>query len=301
MSDIQKKPDELWTTYLIRKLAAEGIDVGDFETDEENDPGASHADLPLEGDRNFSITKTFDRMAMPELDSPQDSLLEEAVLIDVVSTEEDTGEYDLVFMFEPSGNVEVQNMTHVQIKGFLAKYRLGGTYTPEEVIADLVQYAKDPSSSSGEYCDHPSLLLKAPIQAIPGVSIRKGIEEVIRMSEGAEKPVTVGIYGVTNSGKTYFSIQLFEELKKAGKKVNMGKEGDKPKTYFDPNADFTLLEGYVWVGPMQAQENYGRPVDIKVLVKHEILMTAHEIEHARPSEYDIVVDNPGSMLKPSRG
>lgn len=129
------------------------------------------------------------------------------------------------------------------------------------------------------------------------LSLEEGIQEVLRLADGTEKPVIVGIYGMPDSGKTHFRTMLRKELEKAGKTINVGKIGDTPRDNFDPNPDYMLLEGLLWLYREKTIGYYGKPVDIAVLVKNEALITPGGIKRTDGYQYDIIIDNPNSKRK----
>jgi len=140
-----------------------------------------------------------------------------------------------------------------------------------------------------------------------------GLAEVVRIEEATDKileltrdkvhkPVMVGVYGVPNHGKTYFTLQFMREAETKGKLVAYS-NGPEDLRFFsranyylvnfplsNPTSIFNLTSA-----TRQLKGQIGRGYDLHIAVVNPRM---HNIDmDACKALYDLVVLNPDSKVK----
>jgi hypothetical protein len=143
---VDRLTDELWTSYLARYLALEGVPVSDYSHDF---PTTSYAATE---NKVLTLERTIDLSRMKEpyvllYDTFARSFLEERVFANFIPISDYDNIFDMGFHFTPNELVRVVHEVPNAVCGLLEKYEHKGEYDPYKVIEDLVAFAKDPTLS----------------------------------------------------------------------------------------------------------------------------------------------------------
>ncbi len=139
-TSIERETNELWTSYLLRRLEAESIEVNPTISRNE-----FYCGINLSNGAELSIFRMTEGRSKPipehgtynDVNEP----LEETVEIQFSYKIMDT---DLKFLFGADGTTTFTNESNVIVKGMFETYVEAGsgqTYQAEQVIDDIVQYA----------------------------------------------------------------------------------------------------------------------------------------------------------------
>ncbi len=145
---IKRRPNELWTNYLMRRLGGEGIQLEPYSFEEKVQLGDIHDDsfditslsVFSEADPNiylhfYSMLRGLDSNDL-NYKNLKDSLIENILLedrdIDLI--------LDLDFM--PNGRTIVDTTNNIEQDIILSKYEQDRTYFSKNVVDDLVRWAK---------------------------------------------------------------------------------------------------------------------------------------------------------------
>ncbi len=171
---LQRGPDELWSRYLIRSLEAAGKAVESLE-----DPGEFSVHCLVSRKRSLiiareciddpseeAIRKVKDATTYSELGDVVDGDVSEYVLVDVLP--QNRCEYlELKFLFQRDGMVTAEVMKNFQLEGIFREYQSGGPFKAENVIDDLVAYAKNPRRARGYFFGGSAQAVAKPSEQPP--------------------------------------------------------------------------------------------------------------------------------------
>jgi len=151
----KKEPDELWTSYLARRLADEGIYLGEFENDmggaEEIDYSCVlhrlNSGLMLHVSRHFDL----DKLKAVTRSTRAGSLFNLSEIIDyediILVFDGGIGEETLHLNFHYDNNTTKADFNNASPEfrqlPFIRNYEPNKFYQTEQVITDLVKYIKE--------------------------------------------------------------------------------------------------------------------------------------------------------------
>jgi len=149
----KKRPDELWTNYLIRRLAYEGIDIGYFEEPVSDDDLFIYLRATLNSGVLLELTREIDLKHLQVFagsTKPGVSVdLKGVVNLDGIDlSHEQNPDYFLKFVFYHWDDATTANFydnTPPEFKQlpFIRNYEPNKIYPAEQIITDLVNYIKE--------------------------------------------------------------------------------------------------------------------------------------------------------------
>jgi|GEM_PF-5083883 len=146
MAKPERKLDELWTSYLTRRLEEVGFTMSDYEA---NSNGEFSSEIHLGADKNiqriiYLEKDTHERIAKAPSYDDISKILKDCVFINDSATNA-----DIWFYFGMDGTTRCERSTAPPDKRF-EKYEdreKGETYKAQEVIDDIVEYVKESGKS----------------------------------------------------------------------------------------------------------------------------------------------------------
>jgi len=157
----RKNPNELWTSYLARRLADEGIYLGEFDNDEKGTDGVSYSCLihRLNSGLLMLVSRHFglDKLKAVACSTRAGSLFYLSEIIDSEYVSLSFGkvglpEESLSLHFDYSRNTATADFFDLdgspassgfRQRPFICNYEQGKSYSAEQVITDLVNYIKE--------------------------------------------------------------------------------------------------------------------------------------------------------------
>jgi hypothetical protein len=158
---IVRKEDELWTSYLRRRLEAAGVEPAEPQWDEEDvfsvTDFTSDRSILISNKVHDSIPEDLADIVQATNYSQLPNLIEEKVAVDILPNDDI---WDIEFEFHRDGTATFKNADRVKIQGLFSDYEHQKTYSAQKVVDDIVEYVKNQDLCKAE----PRKFCKLPIR-----------------------------------------------------------------------------------------------------------------------------------------
>ena len=214
---LERNPDELWTHYLIRRLEAEGISLGEPYFEDTHWARATTGKvLTVELEfKDFFNSELFNQGTYADLADLLRRTLAEEVEVD---------NFQSKIVFSKDGTARfVPYEDDTTLEGVFEKYEVNTEYPAEQVIGDLVEFAKEHvSGTQQDLADAAELPPPEPAPERPtrmsreDISVLEKILRVVTSTDRQLKDLRLGDPGLALEDEKNYFPRLYGEAVNKG-------------------------------------------------------------------------------------